>query len=466
MRYLQIMNTMIGRIAKYENSSRFKIFCIVFVMAISLVILQNIDFAFSQIGEDTSLGPNASNITNTSSFLSNDGLSSTPQQPSGFVSNGKINAVINVPNGKWLAAGNWTLTVNNGNVTSFEIKTTWYNSSGTNAHSHDLMNFKSASDISGNTQMLPITTSNKQTTIKGFTDIASNGKVSWVGVPTTITINDGKIISISVDDLKTNHHFNGQPLLGIVDSFEPCSDLPGPNMEVLASCTVETGPTFPPSDQITSQGSFPSDNFSQQGGFPDQGFPSDNFSQQGGFPDQGFPSDDFSQQGGSTQGQFPTEDGQSGGQVDGQTGGSEINPECTDLDIENATASGFESDPSDYHPPADAIDGDSSTWWSNNGKDPWIELSLAKSHPICGIGISWNKGDTRNYSFEVEVSEDGNNFEKVFEGNHKKGTSEQETYPFEQQTNGKYIKLTITSTNSKDGWASIKEITALGLANR
>lgn len=54
----------------------------------------------------------------------------------GFVANGKINTVIDVPNGKWLASGNWSIIVNNGNVISFETKMTWYNSTGTNAHTH------------------------------------------------------------------------------------------------------------------------------------------------------------------------------------------------------------------------------------------------------------------------------------------------------------------------------------------
>jgi hypothetical protein len=35
---------------------------------------------------------------------------------------------------------------------------------------------------------------------------------------------------------------------------------------------------------------------------------------------------------------------------------------------------------------------------------------------ICGLSVEWNKGDTREYSFEIEVSSDGNNFEKVFQG--------------------------------------------------
>ena len=171
--------------------------------------------------------------------------------------------------------------------------------------------------------------------------------------------------------------------------------------------------------------------------------------------------------------QFPGES-QSGGQFDfppieDQDGGEEesgvqSNQECSELEIENATASGFESDPADYHPPSDAIDGDSSTWWSNNGKDPWLQIDLGESHSICSVSIEWNKGDKREFSFEIEISEDGNNYEKVFEGNNK-GTLEVENYEFDEQTSGQHIKLTITETSSEDGWTSIQEINALGQPN-
>ena len=196
-----------------------------------------------------------------------------------------------------------------------------------------------------------------------------------------------------------------------------------------------------------------------------------------GFPGQGFPTEDFSQ-GESSQGQSQSEDddqtGEQSSEDDDQTEAQSsddgnqtetgtINPDCAELDIENVTASGFESDPSDYHPPGDAIDGDLTTWWSHNGNDPWIEISLVESSPVCGVAVTWNKGDERDYSFEIGISEDGNNFEKVFEGTNDNESTEQEIYPFDQEVNRKYIKLTITDTSSNDGWTSIQEIDALGL---
>ena len=237
-----------------------------------LFFLQSYQTAFSQAGNDLGLLTNADNMTMTIPDLAapNENLESS-QSASGFVANGKINTVIDVPNGKWLAAGNWSIIVNNGNVTSFDTKMTWYNSSGTNAHTHELTNFKSVSD---NTQAVPMNLTDKQKTIEGFTDVGSNGRTSWFEVPTVITINDGKIISISVDDNKTNGHFAGQPLLGIVDSFVPCSDVPGPNMEFLPPCSLDTGgqdypfmvndtSAFPPSNQFMPEGTFPSESLTR-----------------------------------------------------------------------------------------------------------------------------------------------------------------------------------------------------------
>src|SRR6185503_15426827 len=345
-----------------QNLTTIKITLSLIGLATSLIFLQNYnDLAFSQIV------PNTDNLTTPGLPALNESLAEL-QEPSGFVTNGKINTVIDVPNGKWLATGNWSIIMNNGNVTKFETKMTWYNSSGTNAHTHELTNFRAAA---GDIQTLPMSGPANQIVIKGVTDVGSNSRVSWLEVPTIITINDRKILSISLDDNKTTHHFGGQPLLGIVDSFVPCSDLPGPNMEILPSCSVspvgEQGfaltndsltndsLTFTPSeDSLTYGGTLPG------GGIPGGGIPpGDEQTGGGGIP----PGDEQTGGGGIPPG-------------DEQTGGGEMNPQCTVLKIENITTNGFETDPFDYHPPSDAIDGSSTTWWSYNGKNPWVEISL------------------------------------------------------------------------------------------
>ena len=410
---------------------------------ISFQYYSNNNSTFGQTADELGLpsqfnSTNNSGIANPIASVPNLNQSLTEQQsPSGFVAKGKVNTVITVPAGKWLATGDWDITSNNGDVTSFDTNMTWYNSSGTNAHTHELTNFRPAADD----QLLSM--KNNDIIIKGVTDIGANNKISWFEVPTTINLNDRRIISISVDDNKTNQHFGGQPILGIIESYEPCSDLPGANMEVLPSCSdLTTGEqsiglpndtlAFPP-----SEGSIP-----YQGGFPGEQF---------------LPEDQTGGQGGE---QFPPSEDQTGGGEGDET--PEMNPECTDLSIENITANGFETDPSDYHPPSDAIDGDSSTWWSNNEKNSWVELNLGQPNTICGLTIEWNKGDTRDYSFKIAVSDDGNDYKEVFEGTNKEGSSTEEIYPI-KETDGQYVKLTITSTSSNDGWVSIKEIKAIGI---
>ena len=485
----------------HQNLTTIKIALSLIGLVTSLIFLQNYnDFAFSQIGNETGLVPNSDNLITPGSPTSNQSLGGS-QAPSGFVTNGKINTVINVPNGKWLASGNWSIILNNGNVTTFETKMTWYNSSGTNAHTHELTNFRAAA---GDIQTLPMSGPANQIIIKGVTDVGSNNRVSWFEVPTIITINDRKILSISLDDNKTNHHFGGQPLLGIVDSFVPCSDLPGPNMEILPSCSVspvgEQGFALT-NDSLTNVVSFTPSNDSLTYGElcqeeeyrlveyllemnkqveEEYRLEMNNMEEEYRLEMNKHLEEEYrlemnkhveeeyrlemNKHGG---GGIPPGDEQTGGggipPGDEQTGGGEMNPQCIELKIENITANGFETDPSDYHPPSDAIDGSSSTWWSYNGKNPWAEISLNEPQSICGVSVQWNKGDERKYSFEIEVSEDGNNYEKVFEGSNKKGSTGQEIYPFEEGINGKFVKLTITSTSSKDGWASIQEIGALGL---
>src|ERR1051325_6451282 len=468
------MNSEVKWFFANQNLMTIKIALSLLVLVTSLILLLNYNnFAFSQLGNETALAPNSENLITSGSPVANQSVGGS-QAPSGFVASGKINSVMALPNGKWLATGNWSIILNNGNVTAFETKMTWYNSSGTNAHTHELINLRPAT---GNIQTLPMSGPGNQIIIKGVTDVGSNNRVSWYEVPTVITINDRKILSISLDDNKTNHHFGGQPILGIVDSFVPCSDLPGPNMELLPSCTVSpvgeqgfalTNNTLAPSEGSTYGGALPEggipagglppggfplgddqsgggipagglppggfplgDEQSAGGGIPPGGFPlGDEQSAGGGIPPGGLPpTDEQSAGGGIPPGGLPPTDEQSAGggipPTDEQSGGGEMDSRCIELKIENITANGFETDPSDYHPPTEAIDGSSSTWWSYNGKNPWVEISLHEPQSICGLSVQWNKGDERKYSFEISVSEDGNNFEKVFEGSNKKGSTEQ-----------------------------------------
>jgi hypothetical protein len=341
--------------------------------------------------------------------------------PIGFATRGTINSLITTPTTKWIATGNWSMNVNAGNLTAFETNMAWYNSSGTAAHTHEFLNFKTDKE-----KVISFQQPGNDISIKGVMDVGTNQRVVWKNVPSTIDINGKKTITISVDDNKTNHHFASQPILGVVTSFVLCSDLPGPNMEVLPPCTMIN---------------FQENNFSPSNA-TSAGPPSESFipSQEG-----------MNNEGGS----FPSEDTQSQGSVPSQDVSN-----CEQLRIKNIKSSGFETDPTDYHPPSDAIDGDSSTWWSNQGKNSQLKIDLGEPKLLCGISVEWNKGDVRKYNFEVTVSEDGNEFKKVFEGTNQGGPSMVETYNIDE-IKGQYLNLAVIS-NSAKGWVSIKEIGVIG----
>src|SRR4029078_7389453 len=203
------MKSVVIKIFRSQNITTIKVTLSLIALAISIISLQNYNnFAFSQNGGETSQFLSSNNLTKPGPDASNQSLGGSQSQSlSGFVSKGKINTLISVPTGKWLASGNWSIILNNGNVTSFGSNMTWYNSSGTNAHTHELTNFKA---LPGGIQTLPLSGSAEQIIIKGVSDVGANNRISWFEVPTTITINDRKIISISLDDNKTNRHFGGQ----------------------------------------------------------------------------------------------------------------------------------------------------------------------------------------------------------------------------------------------------------------
>jgi F5/8 type C domain len=142
----------------------------------------------------------------------------------------------------------------------------------------------------------------------------------------------------------------------------------------------------------------------------------------------------------------------------------EGNVACTELNIRDITASGFETDPSDYHPPLDAIDKDSSTWWSNKDENSWVQIDLGEMNTICGLSVEWNKGDERKYIFSIEGSNNGIDFDEVFDGFNNFGTSSPEFYPIEK-IQAQYIRLAITGTSSEQGWVSVKEVKVTGRPN-
>ena len=142
-----------------------------------------------------------------------------------FSAGGSVDSTIYTTNGNWKATGLWTLTVSEGELTSFDTDMAWNN--GTSAHTHEFQNFV----MDDGSDSISID-SDGSVTIEGVMDVATNGVVSWPSVPAEIRIEQGKIITVSLDHEDTDNHFGGQAVHGTITSLKPCSGTPGANMQV------------------------------------------------------------------------------------------------------------------------------------------------------------------------------------------------------------------------------------------
>lgn len=157
-----------------------------------------------------------SNSTSTSTeFQQATGASVQPQgPPANLAARGTINSLVTVPQTKWIAAGNWSMDVNKGNLTGFLTNMSFFDERGTATHTHEFLNFRPDADYKIIAQ-LP----NSSLFVRGVMDVGTNHKVVWKSVPTIIDIKGGKTISISVNDKATNSHFASQPILGVVSNL-------------------------------------------------------------------------------------------------------------------------------------------------------------------------------------------------------------------------------------------------------
>ncbi|HEX5186452.1 MAG TPA: hypothetical protein VFV86_06135, partial [Nitrososphaeraceae archaeon] len=117
-----------------------------------------------------------------------------------FIASGKINSNLVTVSSPWHTYGDWILIVKDGEVKNFTVNMNWQN--GTSGHTHKIMDFESDDDIE-----LP---GDNIVTINGEADIDSNGKISWEGVDSAVTLGgSGKVITINLNHEQTDHHFAG-----------------------------------------------------------------------------------------------------------------------------------------------------------------------------------------------------------------------------------------------------------------
>src|SRR2546425_1113744 len=124
---------------------------------------------------------------------------------------------------------------------------------------------------------------------------------------------------------------------------------------------------------------------------------------------------------------------------------------CQNSPIAAVTAIG-----SDGNIPANAIDGNLTTRWSNLGVGSWIKLDLGTPKTVCNVDIAWYNGNLRSNNFVISTSTDGNTFTGVYAGSSNGKTASFENYDF-ADVNARYVMITVNG-NAANNWASIGEI--------
>jgi len=150
-------------------------------------------------------------------------ISPPSQAKDTFSAIGTINSlVITIPESgfnitdafKVILSGEWNLSVYKGNVTNFAVDFLAAPMDGTKPHIHQITNFK-IDNIGGKKQLVQLTSDNSLS-LKGTADVKINGVTIWKNAHVSILISKGNIMTLSLNDKDTGHHFGKQPIYGIV----------------------------------------------------------------------------------------------------------------------------------------------------------------------------------------------------------------------------------------------------------
>src|SRR5437899_4024313 len=146
------------------------------------------------------------------------------------------------------------------------------------------------------------------------------------------------------------------------------------------------------------------------------------------------------------------------------------NTNCIKLPISSVTASaagdaddhnGPDHDADDGNLPANVLDNNLNTRWSNLGVGSFIQANLGGQKTICSVDIAWYRGNLRVNNFVISVSNDGTSFTNVFTGKSSGTSLSAETYIIPTNVTARFVRITVNG-NTENNWASITELSVDG----
>jgi hypothetical protein len=176
-----------------------------FIIFVSVLSFVGIIYGNSQIQISEAQSTNNAQIQN-----GNVNPQASPSTGNNFIISGPLSSFLSTPSGNWVVSGNWTLEVQNGNISDFNANMQWDPTNLTKlTHSHNFANFRA----DPNTQTISLGPE-RIIDVKGIMDIGANNKIEWTDVPAEIKTT-GNTITVSIlDDAKTGNHFNNYPIFG------------------------------------------------------------------------------------------------------------------------------------------------------------------------------------------------------------------------------------------------------------
>jgi alpha-L-fucosidase len=114
------------------------------------------------------------------------------------------------------------------------------------------------------------------------------------------------------------------------------------------------------------------------------------------------------------------------------------------------------------HLASHANDGDTTTRWcaANSSLNHYWQVDLGQSHPLTKVHLLWEKDFA--YLFKIETSANGTNWTMVVDKTTSSSASASQDHALPANTNGRYVRLTVTGGLQATTWASLYEVHVFG----
>lgn len=114
----------------------------------------------------------------------------------------------------------------------------------------------------------------------------------------------------------------------------------------------------------------------------------------------------------------------------------------------------------DYEPQpannaANVIDGDFTTGWASDKVNTYVEVDLGKVEDLSGIAIAFRSGKSRNYLYDILISEDKMDYKKIFSGRSSGQTNEYEF--LNAPCKARYVRL-VGHLHTNGNWNNVTEL--------